>query len=351
MSNEQDRQVTMRGTLASTRMDNHKHQLTLDDLQVMKNQIETDERNQLIYWEHHTTLIPIGKMTKLYIESAEDKMHYLLNYDGYLFVSADEESLNESLIFTSDDLQEKSDISQSLDQIFLAYDPMNFDEDTIYQFTRSLKDQVDIKVRHHLRKSDVAEVALWLFLGGFFAKYGEATAEMTLATTRKVLKHLSSTLTKLINSSKTESNFRDLVIGIPLEQTNVIVEASIENPNEVDMNLALNRLPELNKLTLDLINNHRPNYFSIIRFIFNPLTQVWEVNYLVTRSGRLIKGQRYNSPTHPLYPRYSLMLAAMNQFKISDGKWGMSYGVTNISDNSENPDNHFPPNKGFKIVN
>lgn len=96
----------------------------------------------------------------------------------------------------------------------------------------------------------------------------------------------------------------DVIFVIKIPDSSVMVEGAIDQVEKGTLKVVWVKLPELRSIAGDLIHQNAKDYFSQMRFQFNPKSEKWEFACLTLRkSGRTIQGSKYCRPDHPLKVR------------------------------------------------
>lgn len=127
---------------------------------------------------------------------------------------------------------------------------------------------------------------------------------------------LSARFNRLLDRAKPEGSRPDVIFHIPIPDSDTIVEGSWEDSDPVYATRVLEKLPELYAAAVHVIQRNPENFFSQMKFLYNPEADIWEINYLIIRkTNRVIKGPRYYSPKHPLRSRLE---KAMSEMSVQD---------------------------------
>jgi hypothetical protein len=308
------------GIATTTHIDRHGERLSKEFLEEMAQNLSDQAR--IMYWNHETTLPPIAIMTNEWVEEREDG-EYQLAFDGYFLSDEDIELLPQSKIEGLDVTREQvAEILSSMTptpsgQLRISYDPRNFDVGEVTPVIEEINELVETHQDLYVRKAELPQAVIWVLVGfagghiasGFFIRLGEMAAEKTVGTTKGFYKQLSKRFAKLLEKAKPEGSQPDVIFHIPVPDSDTTIEGALENADHGDIEKVLEKLPELYGLAVHLLQRNPPNFFSIMRFLYNPSDDRWEINYLVTRkTNKVIKGPRYYDPTHPLRPRYEQAL-------------------------------------------
>ncbi len=55
-----------------------------------------------------------------------------------------------------------------------------------------------------------------------------------------------------------------------------------------------------------VIKSNHKDFFQEAKFLYNPITKSWEINYLaIKKTKRIILGPRYSDQNHPLHHRWA----------------------------------------------
>lgn len=317
------------GIGASTDLDAHGERFTKEALEQMAQGM--NDRAQLMYWNHETTLPPIGIITSAWVEQREDG-EYQLFYEGYLFEDGDTEFLPNSEIMGLDISQD--DVKRIIDSTELAgtgtghlritYDPRNFDPENIDPIIDKFNEVVETEQGFYGRKAEIPHAVIWVLIGfaagniaaGFFTRIGEIAAEQALELAKNYYKQLGNYFEDLFKQAKPEGIPPDIIFCVPIEGSATVVEGALERAETAKITIVLEKLPDLYAIAKHIIDRNQEDFFSVMRFLFNPSNETWEINYLVTRnSNRIIKGTRYYYPQHSLRERYDETLKQLADAK------------------------------------
>lgn len=157
----------------------------------------------------------------------------------------------------------------------------------------------------YIRKSEIPQVVIWVFIafaGGFIARFGELAADKAIHSTKEFYKKLNDRFSKFLQINPAKP---DVIFGIEIPDSSVAVEGALEQASKEILEIVWQKLPEIYAIATHLIRQNPKGYFSQIKFLFNPQSKKWEINYLTLRkSGRIIQGPRYYEPNHPLRERW-----------------------------------------------
>lgn len=312
------------GVSATTHMDLHGERLSREELEQLA-QSETDHP-QIMYWNHETTLPPIGIITDNWVEKREDG-EYQLAFEGYYFGNEDVEPLPHSGIKGLDVTWEQIvdilnvDATSSPGYLEVMYDPRNFDEKEVIPLIGEINKLVETSAGQYRRKAELPHPVIWLLVGfvgghiagGFFSRLGEVAADKVLEAGEKFYEQLSENFVKLFEKAKPNNSQPDVIFNIPVSGSDTLIQGALENANTTHIRNVLKKLPEMYACAVHLIEQNSPNFFSEMKFLYNPEVQRWEINYLVTRkTNKIIWGPRYYDPQHPLRARYEKMLRELS---------------------------------------
>jgi len=312
----------IRGIASTTHVDKHGEKISREALEDMAKEFPS----KFINVNHETTLPPIGIIDKTWVEKRDDG-EFQLVYEGYLFEENDSillpDSDVEGLKVTWDDIRYVIDEipSSSSGQLTIRYDPRNFDTDEITQIVGELNELVDTNQGLYIRKSELPQPVIWVLVGfigghiasGFLARFGEVAADKMIELGKenwKKLKHKFVDLAKVSNHPKKAPDF---IFHIPIPESETIIEGALENSTPERIEDVLDSLSQLYAIAKIIIERNKPNYFSQLKFLFNPNDKKWEINYFITQSNLVVKGPRYYQRDHPLRERYQKMIE--NNFK------------------------------------
>jgi hypothetical protein len=145
------------------------------------------------------------------------------------------------------------------------------------------------------------------FAAGFVGGLGKVTAEAAVEVGVSLVHRLNKRFSKILDLNPVGQT--DVIFQLPIPGSRTRVECAVENADECSLERVWGTLPTLYASAFHLIEQNRQGYFSEIKFLFNPVTRTWELNYLAIRdTHRIILGPRYQDPSHPLRARFEKML-------------------------------------------
>lgn len=300
----------VKGVMDTTHVDSRGDKLTRDDLEARVSAFYSSEQPSWINWDHQTTIPPIGIIKNLAVEPRDDG-EFQLVFDGELFDDDIYELLPSSKIeglrISYDQItQILSEIESSPNgNLEIIYDKVNYNPEQVKPILDSLNEIVPTESNLFVRKSEIPQAVIWVFVafaGGFMARFGELTADKAIQSTKEFYKKLNDRFSKFLQINPTKP---DVIFGVDIPESSVVVEGALEQANKEILEIVWAKLPELYAIATHLIRQNPKNYFSQIKFLFNPQSKKWEINYLTLRkSGRIIQGPRYYEPNHPLRERW-----------------------------------------------
>lgn len=329
------------GIASTTHRDRHGDQVSKefleDQVKIFKEQLQPVWG----YCKHLTSLPPSNIVTDQAVELRDDG-EYQLVVHGEMYDLEDFENLLQTDIIvpevTGEDVIEiiQRLKTSDLDELQIQYDPKNFNPSEVEPIIDSINDLIPTKSEFYIRKAEIPPPVIFVLLAyatGFIARFGEVTADRVLKQASSVSSEFKKRFAQLITKTN-DSQKPDVIFGIPIQNPDVIIEGAVEEAEINVLNKAWEKLPNLYCLAEKIIKRNRRDYFAQLKFLFNPVTEIWEINYILTRkSNRVILGPRYSDFSHPLYKRWS---TERHNFIVDDKKeWGMSLGFssTNPSDN------------------
>jgi hypothetical protein len=192
----------------------------------------------------------------------------------------------------------------SLERLEISNDPRNFDPDEANPIIASIDELIPTKRRMYVRKSDIPNVVVWIlvaFATGLVQRIGEVATDRMLESLHG---KLSQRVSLLLSKSKA-SERPDVIFSVTVPDSNAIIEGAVESASGQMLERVWPSLPELYCFALSLVRRNRKNLFSQLKFLFNPVTNKWEINYLLTKgTNRVILGPRYYERAHPLWQRW-----------------------------------------------
>lgn len=308
---------------ATTHVDRHGDQITKEALHQAADDFLRSEELMWMNWDHQTTLPPIGLVTTARVEPREDG-EYQLVLEGLLLGREHYVLLPQSDIKGLDVTWAQVDailgaIEPSSDgYLEISYDWANFAPEDAADIIRSIGTVVPVEERHRLRKSVVPHPVIWVlvaFAGGFIARFGEVAADKFLETAKAFYKELTERFARFLTL---QPGVRpDVVFSIPIPESATKVEGAVEEADKVLLEYAWSTLPTLYALAAHFIGQNPPDFFHEMKFLFNPVTKEWEINFFTTRrTHQIIQGPRYYDPAHPLRRRYERELERMTSENV-----------------------------------
>lgn len=301
-----------RGIAATTHRDKHDERFAKEALINSVEVFHSLGEPLWCYWNHQTTLPPIQMIYNEEIEKRSDG-EYQIVVDGVLFEEGGFENIASSEIVVpllSDDEVYKIFPTTEFDHprfVEILYDPRNFEAKEANDVIESLNEFIPTQPEQIIRKAELPQPVLYVvgsFLTGFIARFGEMTAEKALDVMKDFIASFRNRFEQLLATSKSDQPV-DIIFRLPIHNTNTVVEGAVEGATKEHRDMAWDSLPELYVLSYEIINRNRKDIFSHIKFLFNPSTGKWEVNYLLTRKNfRAILGPRYSDSSHPLRKRW-----------------------------------------------
>ena len=306
------------GVLATTHLDRHGERFTKEDLEQIAKEETLSDHPIWLNWNHQTTLPPIGVFTHHRVQARQDGEYELVT-DIEMLGDEDYEELQNSSIQVVDDravaiLRTLEPATPSYLEI--SYDTLNFAPVAVRPVVKSLNEIVPTREEPTVRKAEIPEAVFWVLIGGivsgFITRLGEVLADKALETGRSLLKQLGERFAKLLELDP--ANRPDVIFSIHMPDTSTIIEGAVEDADKTTLSEAWESILELCALAAHILEQNRRDYFAEVKFLFNPLSKKWEINYITTReTKRVILGPRYNDPTHPLHQRWTREHKEMKQ--------------------------------------
>lgn len=300
--------------LATTHVDRHRDQFTKEALEQFVTRAQATDELQWLDWEHETTLPPLGFLTNFRVVQMEDGEHALvadvdlLTEEDWRYLPPSETSMLEP---TEAQLAEILSRIRSVEEewIEISFDTANFDPVAVQPIVESINEVVPTRSRLRLRKAEVPPAVIWVlvtFASGFIAGLGKITADATVELGVSLVDRLTECFSKLLDLNREGPT--DVIFQLPISGSSTHVECAVENADRSSLEYVWGTLPTLYASAIHLIEQNRRDYFSEIKFLFNPVTRAWELNYLAIRdTQRIILGPRYQDPSHPLRARFERM--------------------------------------------
>jgi hypothetical protein len=302
------------GIASTTHKDRHGDRVSKEFLE---DQVKTFKEHQQPVWgycKHLTSLPPSNIVTDQAVELRNDG-EYQLVVHGEMYDLEDFENLLQTDIIvpevTGKDVTEIIQRLKTSDvgELQIQYDPKNFNPSEVEPIIESINELIPTKSVFFIRKAEIPPPVIFVLLAyatGFIARLGEVTADKVLKQASSVSSEFKKRFAQLITKSNNPQK-PDVIFGIPIYKPDVIIEGAVEEADIVVLNKAWEKLPNLYCLAERIIKGNRRDYFSQLKFLFNPVTENWEVNYILTRnSNRVILGPRYSDSSHPLHKRWNM---------------------------------------------
>lgn len=305
------------GAFATTHLDRHGERLTKEALEDMAAQYATGRDPSWIYWNHETTLPPIGVLESVRVEGRPDG-EYQLSFEGDLLGSESYDLLIRKplvgLQTTESELLARvpDPAPQSAGRLTLLFDPRNFEEKDVEAALSEIAELLPVESAEYVRKAEIPHAVIWLLVGwaggqlasGFISRIGELAADATLAASKAKFARLNVAIGKLLHKAKPHDR-PDVIFGFHRQPGSPLIEAAVEHADPETLQAVWESLPLVYALANTLIERNRADYFVELKFLYNPASRKWEINYLTTRrTKQVILGPRYYVPDHPLYRRW-----------------------------------------------
>lgn len=300
--------------IATTHLDRHNERFTISALEGVAKDLGNPNKQTWMLWNHQSTLPPLGVLTGGRLEERSDGEHQVVA-TGIYFGSERKIPLAQSGL--AEQIPSKAELEKLLAShdfsisddgyIEVSVDRQNIDFGEAGQIIDEVNEQLPAKLSERGRKAEVPQEVIWIliaFAGGFVARLGEVTADGLLAFSELAIGKLTEKLSKLLKKSKPTGQ-PDVIFQVEIPNSDVLVEGALEYATEDVLETVWSKLPELYLLAENVIARNRPKHFAVLRYLFNPYSNEWEINYFLTRnSKRVILGKRYTDPNHPLRRRW-----------------------------------------------
>jgi hypothetical protein len=308
---------TIRGIEATTHVDRHGERIAKEALEQMAQGDPQSDDVDWITWNHQTMLPPIGIVTRRWVEKRTDG-EYQLAFEGQLLGSQDYVLLSRSSLQGLEVSQERlcrmvAAIEMSpLGHLDIVYDPRNFEDEAVELTVRELSELIDVRRAVYIRKATEAHSVIWIgvrFVGGliaagFLTRLGEMAADRLLEHARPFYVEMNNRLAQLLSKAKTGDR-SDVIFTLPDAVPGVQIEGAVEGAEPSTLSRVWAKLPELHALATHFVQANPPDHFSQMKFLYNPASERWEVNYLTLRKYHsVILGPRYYVASHPLSRRW-----------------------------------------------
>lgn len=304
------------GIMATTHLDKHNERLDKESLEKSADAINNSDQSFWITWNHQSTLPPIGIVERAWVEQMPDE-EYALHCEGILFEEEERLGITRDFDVRPEDL---SELDLKLETLDISHDPRNFTDGDIKQVIEELSIDVPVGNNQFIRKSEVPQSVIFVIAafvgggiaGGFLNRIGEVAADKAIEVTKPLLQNIGKKLGSLTEKT-IPGDQPDYIIKLQIPGIEENVEGAIESPSPVILKEAFEKLPELYAYTGKVLSQNQPGYFQDIKFLYNPFTNRWEVNYLtIKKSKKIVYGRRYIVPDHPLRLRYEQELKRIN---------------------------------------
>lgn len=300
--------------VATTHVDRHRDQFTKEALEQVAARARDADDVHWMDFEHETTLPPLGYFTNHRVEQMEDG-EYALVADAEFLTAEDWRYLppSDTSLLEPTEAQVAKILSDAEpveeEYLEIAFDTVNFDPNAVQSIIESMNEVVPTRSTLRLRKAEVPPAVIWVlvaFASGFIGGLGKITAEAIVDLGVSLAESLNKRFSKLLELNP--DGHVDVIFQLPIPGSRTRVECAVESADEDSLEQVWGTLPTLYASAFHLIKQNRQDYFSEIKFLFNPVTRTWELNYLATRdTQRIILGPRYQDPSHPLRARFEKM--------------------------------------------
>ncbi len=306
-----------RGVMATTHLDRHGERITREALEQIA-EVDLSAHPLWLNWNHQTTLPPIGVITSQRVEPTEDGEYQLVN-EGELLGEEDREFLPRSnvngLDVTWSEVNEtlKSTKPSATGHLEITYDIRNYDSEDVAPIIQSLNEIVPTTEQISVRKAEIPPAVIWVFVGfaaGFVARFGEVTADKLMEKAKKFYDDLTGRFSKFLDIKPDEKP--DIIFSVPIPDSLTVIEGAVEDADKMALDVAWRKLPDLYAIASCIISRNQKDYFAEMKFLYNPSTNNWDVNFFTTRkTHKVILGPRYYDPSHPLRKRWESELEKM----------------------------------------
>lgn len=313
----------IQGVMATTHVDLHGERLTKEALEQMADE-SLSEYPLWMNWNHQTTLPPIGVITSQTVEPTEDG-EYQLIVEGEMLDDEDNVPLPLSdiggLDITWDKVAEilKSTQPSSTGHLEISYDIRNFESESVKPIIQSLNEIVPATEHIRVRKAEVPPAVIWVlvvFAGGFVARFGEVAADKSMEVAKKFYDDLTTRFSRFLRVKPEEKT--DIIFGIPIPDSLTLVDGALEDAEKTTLDSAWRKLPDLYAIASYIISQNQKDYFAEMKFLYNPSTSTWDINFFTIRKTRkVILGPRYYDPLHPLRKRWESELEKLKDLSKS----------------------------------
>ena len=309
----------IRGIMSTTHVDKHNEKVNREGLLKAAEQINQSEITMWINWNHQSTLPPIGKVEKAWVEQLEDG-EFGLYFEGELFEENGKYTIIEDFIINP---EETNQLDLGISALGISHDPRNFHDEDINQLIKELGNEFPIENRKYLRKSEVPQSVVWItvaFIGtgiatGILNRIGEKIADSVIKVAKPKLSKIGKTLSGL-KGKTIQGDQPDYIFLLQIPGIKENIEGALESPSPEVLQEACEKLPELCVYVYKILAQNQANYFQDLKFLFNPNTLQWEINYLtIKKTQRIVYGKRYYQPKHPLKLRYEQELLDLKREK------------------------------------
>lgn len=308
--------VKFRAVMATTHLDKHNERFSIEELEEMCN-LDKEQGGYWLHWDHQTTLPPVGHCIANRIEKGDDKEYSLIG-DGMLYDETDYESFSLINVQLDSTRRVYSPGAQplNLDQIQIGYDKANFDPGEVQIIIQALEKYLPTDEEQVVRKAEIPAPVIWVLLAistGILSRVGERIADKVVEVASPKFNEVGNKIKQLFAlKHKPNDEAVDIILGVPHPDSDAVIEAAIENANEVSFNKAWESVENLYALIDRIVESNPRDQFVEIKFLFNPSSLSWEINYLITRTHRIFLGPRYTDPSHPLCTRWQKMRDRLN---------------------------------------
>lgn len=295
--------MKLQGIMATTHIDRHNMKFTKEALESGAAQIN-GPRKPKVGVEHDSTVPPLGKILKGWVEPTEDGEYRLLKiaeiFEGFKVITLtdgatllkQECETDRSPFLLNDEIKSE--------EFVLAYDRINFEsEENLKSFIEEIKSTTDtaFEEAEFFRKSEIPDPEIIIRLSKLLVHYliaknvldkaGDQIIELALQEIAKFYSFVRSAVITALKYAKPKNRPITYIFELPGKPFIEFVARSN------DSNAVLSALIEKNMITaLDRAKQLTPMFQAEkIQFLLDEKGQ-WEFNYLLSETGAVIGTER-----------------------------------------------------------
>jgi len=283
--------------VSSTHLDSQGYVMMKSALDSMLLQLN-GKRKPRLGLEHIRTFPPFGAISNGEVFQGDDKQYYLsaemMYFDKHEFITLDDGTKLLKEYFSEGEYPFIECEEPETDKISIATDPANFEKlnehEEIYELVKQESD-LDFDTQEFGRKSQLTDPEIIITITTILAttlgiikskvteKLGDAIGEDLV----KFYKLISKLAVETIKKAKPSNRPKNFVISYPNTECNIELVITTHKADRVLNSLTAEKLKTISD-KLEQLKNLDPEK---IQFTFNE-NDIWEFNYLLTKTGAVI---------------------------------------------------------------